>query len=249
MIFLTLLAISILVVSPAISKIMQRDHEEELIFRGKQYAQAFLNFQKRQGRFPLTLAELMKTQPRSARKLFKEPMCNCSDWGLIRVGQPWPPPQTGTNPAGTSVAAWDANPSSVTGSPFSVNQRSTRPGSPVPGTYTIPPSGNTNTPGTADSPGTGSAGAGSGMSFGANAQNQEVTNAPIIGVYSKVHKKGLRTFHGMEYYNQWGFIAGANNDPEIPGMNLTNPGEFLNPNRSTSGSSSSPVPTTGNSGS
>ena len=74
MIFITLLTIAVLVVSPSVTMMMRRDREQELLFRGKQYAQAILNFQKRQGRFPLKLSELMKTQPRSARKLYKEPI-------------------------------------------------------------------------------------------------------------------------------------------------------------------------------
>lgn len=220
MIFMTLLAISILVVSPTVTKIMQREHEEELIFRGRQYAGALVNFQKRQGRFPLALKELMKTQPRSARKLYKEPMCNCDNWGLIRVGQPWPPPQTGTNPAGDSLSTTSGP--SPAGGPF---PRQTRPGSPVPDTYTIPPpEGGTGQ----QNPGTGGGGSGTGGGSGddmgsGGGQNQEVSNVPIIGVYSKVHKKGLRTFHGEEYYDRWGFVAGANNDPDLPANFSGNP--------------------------
>jgi type II secretory pathway pseudopilin PulG len=203
MIFMTLIAISILVISPTVSKIMQRDREEELMFRGKQYAQAFLNFQKRQGRFPLTLKELMTTHPRSARKLFKEPMCNCDDWGLIRVGQPWPPPPPGTNPAGTTGTSTGTSPGTT-----APGGQQTRPGAPLPGSYSSPPPGNGN-------PGGGSGDTSGGMNFGG--PPKEANNAPIVGVYSKVHKKGLRTFHGQEYYDQWGFIAGANNDPDLPG--------------------------------
>jgi len=147
----------------------------------------------------------MSTQPRSARQLYREPMCNCSDWGLIRVGQPWPPPTTSTsgNPAGG--VSFDTGPSSTT-----PGTGQTRPGSPVPGTYSSPPAS-----GTGGTTGTSSSG---GMDGGLNlgGSNPTVSNAPILGVYSKLHKKGLRTFHGFEYYDQWGFIAGANNDPDLP---------------------------------
>jgi hypothetical protein len=146
----------------------------------------------------LTLKELMNTNPRSARRLFKEPMCNCGDWGLIRVGQPWPPPPPGTNPAGTTGTSTGATPP---------GGRQTRPGAPLPGSYSSPPPGSGN-------PGNGNGDTSGGLNFGSP---KETNNAPIIGVYSKVHKKGLRTFHGQEYYDQWGFIAGANNDPELPG--------------------------------
>jgi len=230
MVFMTLLAISILVISPTVTKIMQREHEEELIFRGRQYAQALVNFQKRQGRFPLKLSELMKTQPRSARKLYKEPMCNCSDWGLIRVGQPWPPPKGGTNPAG------GAGSTTSSGSPFGgfssmgtsgSGSGRTQPVAPVPDTYTIPPAG---PGGSGTVPDDSDSGSGDSMQFGGGS-NKEVSNVPIIGVYSKVHKKGLRTFHGQEYYDQWGFIAGANNDPDLPANILPGTGSPYDPGK------------------
>lgn len=228
-IFLLLLAIAMMAVSPLVTKVMQREREEELIFRGKQYALALLNFQKRQGRFPLELKELMQTQPRSARKLFKDPMCDCADWGLIHVGQPWPPPPV--NPATGLPDTPAATPD--TGD----RQRPGQPSSPLPSSYTQPPP-----PGNA---GTGQRKGGNGAGFSNDSvfqdSGQEVTNAPIIGVYSKVHKKGIRTFKGQEYYDLWGFIAGQNNDdlPETmpvpwnqPRPN-PNPGVFGGPTSTT----------------
>jgi type II secretory pathway pseudopilin PulG len=186
-IFLLLLSISMMAVSPMVSKVMQREREEELIFRGKQYAQAFLNFQKRQGRYPLELKELMQTQPRSARKLFKEPICDCADWGLIRVGQPWPPPLI--DPAtGQPIPS----PSSTNASP--PQGAATAPVPPKPGI---------------------DAGFGNDAMF--QKDDSEHSNVPIIGVYSKVHKKGLRTFKGEEFYDRWGFIAGQLND-DLPNI-------------------------------
>jgi type II secretory pathway pseudopilin PulG len=238
MIFITLLSIAILAVSPSVTMMMRRDREQELLFRGKQYAQAILNFQKRQGRFPLNLAELMKTQPRSARKLFKEPICNCDDWGLIRVGQPWPPPPTTANPADDGMFGGSTSSSSSTttrsetpslSTPGGGGPQQTRPGSPVPNTYTTPPPGGGNPQeggsgaGSGGQTGAGGAGdASGGLDFGGNSNNPQ-TNIPIIGVYSKVHKQGLQTFHGQVYYDTWGFIAGANNDPDLPGTQITNP--------------------------
>ena len=190
-IFLLLLAISMMAVAPAVSKVMQREREEELIFRGKQYAQAFLNFQKRQGRFPLALKELMQTQPRSARKLFKEPICDCEDWGLIHAGEPWPPPII--DPA--------------TGQP--IPSPTSTSGASTTGSSSPPPTA----PATQRSRGNGA-----GFTNDAMFQqdDQEHSNVPIIGVYSKVHKKGLRTFKGEDYYDRWGSIAGQNND-DLPG--------------------------------
>jgi type II secretory pathway pseudopilin PulG len=224
MIFLALLSIAVMVVSPMVFKVMQREREQELIFRGKQYAQALLVYKKRTGNFPIRLDQLMETQPRSARKLWKDPMCGCSDWGLIRVGEPWPIPPPG------STATTPAVPGAPGGQPASPS-----PETGLPKTYTSPP-----TPpagfGTGTEPGRGAqrpgqAGTGAGFSEDAlfKEQNTDQSNVPIVGVYSKVHKKGIRTFKGQEYYDQWGFIAGQNNDdlpqliPPVPAYFPPNP--------------------------
>jgi type II secretory pathway pseudopilin PulG len=75
-------------VAPAVSIIMQRDREDELIFRGRQYARAIILFQRRYGRLPTSLKEMFENRPRTLRKLFKEPMCNCEDWYLLIQGTP-----------------------------------------------------------------------------------------------------------------------------------------------------------------
>jgi type II secretory pathway pseudopilin PulG len=85
---IAILTILTAAVAPAVSLIMQRDREEELIFRGRQYVRAIVIFQKRYGRMPTSLKELYTNRPRTIRKLFKEPICNCDDWGLIIQGTP-----------------------------------------------------------------------------------------------------------------------------------------------------------------
>jgi type II secretory pathway pseudopilin PulG len=85
---IAILSIMITAVAPAISTIMRRDRELELIFRGKQYARAIVLFQRRYGRYPTSLREMYENRPRTIRKLFKDPMCNCDDWYLLILGQP-----------------------------------------------------------------------------------------------------------------------------------------------------------------
>ena len=82
-------------VAPAVSIIMQRDREDELIFRGRQYARAIGLFQRRYGRLPTSLKEMFENRPRTLRKLFKDPMCNCADWYLLILGMPDASPGTG----------------------------------------------------------------------------------------------------------------------------------------------------------
>jgi type II secretory pathway pseudopilin PulG len=83
-----ILAILIMGVAPSIATIMKREREQELLFRGKQYARAIALFQRRYGRFPTELKELYKNRPRTIRKLFAEPICNCPDWHVIYQNSP-----------------------------------------------------------------------------------------------------------------------------------------------------------------
>jgi type II secretory pathway pseudopilin PulG len=87
-IFIAILTIVIAAVGPSISTIMKRDREEELLFRGKQYARSIALFQRRYGRYPTSLKEMYTNRPRTIRKLWKEPMCDCNDWKLLIQGQP-----------------------------------------------------------------------------------------------------------------------------------------------------------------
>ncbi|MCA1581953.1 MAG: hypothetical protein LC796_11310 [Acidobacteria bacterium] len=90
-----ILTIVIAGVGPALGTIGKRDREKELLFRGKQYARAIGLFQKRYGRYPSTLKELLENNPRSIRQLWKDPMCNCSDWYLLILNTPDAIPQGG----------------------------------------------------------------------------------------------------------------------------------------------------------
>lgn len=83
-----ILAIVIMGVAPAVATVMKREREKELLFRGKQYARAIALFQKRYGRFPTQLKELYENRPRTIRKLWKEPICNCPDWHVIYQNSP-----------------------------------------------------------------------------------------------------------------------------------------------------------------
>jgi type II secretory pathway pseudopilin PulG len=67
---------------------IRREKEEELIFRGIQYAEAIRVFHQRQGRLPVRLAELVEAHPRCIRQLWTDPITGKNDWVPIRVGMP-----------------------------------------------------------------------------------------------------------------------------------------------------------------
>ncbi len=83
MVLVTVMNVLVAVAMPAWSQAMQREREKELIFRGLQYAEAIRVFQTRTGRYPVSLRELLETEPRSIRQLWTDPTRDDSKWGLV----------------------------------------------------------------------------------------------------------------------------------------------------------------------
>jgi hypothetical protein len=81
------MVIGIAVAAQAWSSTWRRDSEEELIFRGNQYVDAILAYQKEHGgALPVELGELAKPGPRRLRyirKLFRDPINPNGQWGLL----------------------------------------------------------------------------------------------------------------------------------------------------------------------
>lgn len=82
----TLLSIAVATALPLLSSQIKRDKEAELVFRGLQYAEAIRVFQRRFGRPPATLQELLDTRPRSIRRLWKDPMTEEGTWVVLISG-------------------------------------------------------------------------------------------------------------------------------------------------------------------
>lgn len=127
-----ILNIAVAAVLPMWSTAMQREREEELIFRGLQYAEAIRVFQRRFGRLPVRLEELMEVEPRSIRQLWTDPMSGKLDWGVIvnlggRGGVALPtggsPQDTGDSP-GTGLPTSPGAPGSPLGPISGVYSRS-----------------------------------------------------------------------------------------------------------------------------
>ncbi len=134
---MTLMSILIAAVLPLASAEMQRGREEELIFRGLQYAEGIRNFRRRYGRYPMSLKEMYDVRPRTLRKLWKDPITDSNDWGLISQttgapaqGRPvtgpgaLPPGGTGLTPLPTPT------PAPSTSSPFGGSGSFGAPGAP-----------------------------------------------------------------------------------------------------------------------
>lgn len=83
---ITLMNLAVAITLPLWSQIIQREKEEELIFRGLQYAEAIRVFRTRFQRPPVRLEELVEAKPRSIRRLYPDPMTDDGKWQLLFEG-------------------------------------------------------------------------------------------------------------------------------------------------------------------
>jgi type II secretory pathway pseudopilin PulG len=186
----TILNILVAIALPAWSYTIRRDREEETIFRGLQYAEGIRVFRQRFGRYPASLDELVKTEPRSIRQLWTEPLTEDGEFGLVIEA----PLQTPSTPPGAAPAA---------------GQPGASPGQPV-----VPP------PGPGGGNVVGGIGVGGNVGRAVNLiklprvkdddqKPLSATNAPVAihGVYLDHKGESLRKFLDQDKYEQWIFTA------------------------------------------
>ncbi|MBN1222819.1 MAG: type II secretion system protein [Candidatus Aminicenantes bacterium] len=78
----SVISIGLLVAVPVWKTQIQRENEEELIFRGKQYIEAVRLYQlKKPGQYPKTLEELV--EEKCLRRLYRDPMSHHGEWNII----------------------------------------------------------------------------------------------------------------------------------------------------------------------
>jgi type II secretory pathway pseudopilin PulG len=160
---------------PLWSQAIRRDKEEELIFRGLQYAEALRVFHNRFQRWPTRLQELVEVKPRCIRQLWKDPMTEDGKWQLIFEGR-------------------EGLPIGVPGQPG----QPTQPGQPGQNGQQIglsnPPNGrggglNPANPGDAGN--------------GIDQEGHSI--GPIKGVYSRSSRKSILIWSGRQQYDEWRF--------------------------------------------
>jgi len=82
MVVLTILSLGLMIAVPVWQTQIQRENEEELVFRGNQYVEAIRLFQlKNPGKFPGTIEELV--EEKCLRRPYKDPMIPGGDWNII----------------------------------------------------------------------------------------------------------------------------------------------------------------------
>jgi type II secretory pathway pseudopilin PulG len=76
------ISLSLLVAVPVWQTELQREKEEELIFRGRQYAEAVRIYVKTNpGRFPTSLKELL--DKKCIRRLYRDPFSRDGQWNVV----------------------------------------------------------------------------------------------------------------------------------------------------------------------
>ena len=182
---LAMLAIAVTVMSllvaaalPMWSRQIQREKEEELIARGLQYAEAIRVFRARFGRLPTTLQELMDVKPRSIRKLWRDPMTENGEWGLIFESGPTPvapiPGQPNLDPNGRPGGEGQPGQS---GGVFGLGGLTDAPAPAIPTSNLA----------------------------GSTEDGASVTLGPIKGVVSLSKKDAVKLFFDKDAHNQWQF--------------------------------------------
>ncbi len=207
----TLLTVATAAVLPLWSTAMQRDKEDELIFRGLQYAEAVRLFQARNGRYPVRLEELIEVKPRCIRQLYPNPMSEDGEWELVfaNTGQPSRNPQLTVGGDPSRNPRPDGPQLDATGDgqgrPTSAEQDAASRGSDR---------------GVGGLSGTGGSGSGLGSNLeesdlresqsafgGAAVGGKRQRTGPIIGVFAKSDETSIKTFMGQQTYEQWIFTV------------------------------------------
>ena len=85
MVAVTVLNILVAAAIPLWRTAIRREKEEELIFRGLQYAEGIRNYQRRFGQLPVKLEQLVESKPRCMRQLWADPITGKRDWVPIRL--------------------------------------------------------------------------------------------------------------------------------------------------------------------
>jgi type II secretory pathway pseudopilin PulG len=179
----------------------RREKEEELIWRGEQYARAVKLFYRKNGRFPQSFDQLTKAQNniRFLRQAYPDPM-NTEDgsWRLIYIA-----------PNGQLIG-------SLTRS--NIVFQLGGPGQPQPGKQ--PGAQLATQPGPAVTPSTGplsgSGTTGTSTTFGPG--SGQVVGGNIIGVGSKVPRASIRVYNNGRTYREWEFIWDPTKDAAVVGQ-------------------------------
>ena len=215
----TLVLLGAMAAAPYVRTERQREKEEEMIWRGKQYVRGIKLFYRKNGRFPTSMDDLVKPKVgslRFMRQAYKDPM-NKEDgtWRMIYVGPAGQligslkPPQTFQIPGvGGTQPGTLAGSNAQQGSGFGASGFGQA--SPSPGTQQNPAAGGAKASGQ---------GGNTAADNAANATPSGLVNADspliggnIIGVGSKVNKRSVIIYDKAKNYRLFEFVWNPSKD-------------------------------------
>jgi len=86
MMMVTILVVSLTAAVPSVYVAGQREREEELVFRGNEYARAIAFFHRRFNRYPTSVNELLRTSGlRFLRRAYTDPMTREGKWRFVHA--------------------------------------------------------------------------------------------------------------------------------------------------------------------
>ena len=209
----TLMLISVMVAAPYIKTERQREKEEDMIWRGKQYVRGIKLYYRKTGRFPTSMDDLTKPKLgsiRFMRQAYKDPM-NAEDgsWRMIYVGPSGQligslkPQQTFQIPGmpGAPGAATSQQNTSFGASGFGQSapaQTGSQPGQPSTTQSATTASNGTATDAAAPS--------------GLFSTDSSLMGGNIIGVGSKINKRSVIVYDKAKNYRLFEFVWNPSKD-------------------------------------
>jgi type II secretory pathway pseudopilin PulG len=224
MMMVTLLLVSMTVALPNIYVEGQREKEEELIFRGEQYARAIALFHTQFNRYPTSIKELLHTNNMSfLRRPFRDPMSKSGEWRFIHATANGVILDSKTlnvtgQPTGTNNGASNTKPVAGGGETTGATSTQNAPGSsgfslfggqqtgPGPAQNGQGNQGFSLFGGQQTGPGTGQPGQPN-QGFSLFGEKNNLVGAYIVGVASTSTKPSIRVFEAHHHYDMWEFLG------------------------------------------
>ena len=225
MMMATLLLISLAAAAPSIYVEGQREKEQELIFRGEQYARAIELFHQQFKRYPTSVKELLHTNNMSfLRRPFRDPMTKSGKWrfihataaGMILDSKILGPPGMQKNTPFGANSPGGPSQSALPQTGQQTPQNPSQPNGIGMGSFSLPGLGQNsaqNQPQGNDS--SSSSSSSSSSFFGDN----KIVGAYIVGVASTSHHQSIAVFDKRTEYDEWEFLGvpGAPGAPNLMG--------------------------------
>ncbi len=175
---------------PLWQRVKQRENEQELIFRGKEYVEAIARYHQRFHTYPADLETLEKQ--RFIRKLYKDPMTRSGKWKILTPNSVIETGEAGkvNDPAKKKDRNRDEleqeNDRGNSSTPFGFGEQEPREDD------------------------------GKDEKTDSDEEPETETVGPVVGVASRSKKESMKVYNGQTTYNKWVFVFAVQQQPIQP---------------------------------